>query len=95
MPGLPDVELGDGVALAEPLSPDDESTGAALPARAGLASGSGGETSRRNPSRSAFRRARSACASSIEDEWLLTPIPKEIQRSSDSLFVRPSSRASS
>ena len=39
--------------------------------------------------------ARSACASSIDDEWLLTPIPRSMQRSSASLFVSPSSRASS
>jgi hypothetical protein len=60
-----------------------------------FASGSGGATSRRSPSASAFRRTRSACASSIEDEWLLTPIPRAIQRSNASLFVSPSSRASS
>jgi hypothetical protein len=29
------------------------------------------------------------------DEWLLTPIPKSRERSRASLFVRPSSRASS
>ena len=58
-------------------------------------SSSGGWVARRRPSRSALRRTRSAWASSIEDEWLLTPIPKETHRSSASLFVRPSSRASS
>ncbi len=60
-----------------------------------FASGSGGATSRRRPSASALRRTRSACASSIEDEWLLTPIPRAMQRSNASLFVSPSSRASS
>ena len=63
--------------------------------RAGLDAGSSGCTGRRSPSRSALRRARSACASSMEDEWLFTPIPRDRQRSSASLFVRPSSWASS
>ncbi len=53
--------------------------------------GSSGCTGRRRPSRSAFLRARSACASSMDDEWLLTPIPRDRQRSSASLLVRPSS----
>ena len=57
--------------------------------------GSSGWTSRRRPSASAFRRTRSAWASSIDDEWLLTPIPRPTARSTVSLFVRPSSRASS
>jgi hypothetical protein len=59
------------------------------------AAGSSGWTGRRRPSRSAFLRARSACASSMDDEWLLTPIPRERQRSRASLLVRPSSWASS
>jgi len=54
-------------------------------------SGSSGCTGRRRPSRSAFLRARSACASSMDDEWLFTPIPRDRQRSSASLLVRPSS----
>ena len=53
--------------------------------------GSSGCTGRRRPSRSAFRRARSAWASSMDDEWLFTPIPRDRQRSSASLLVRPSS----
>jgi len=53
--------------------------------------GSSGWTGRRSPSRSALRRARSACASSMDDEWLLTPIPRDKQRSSASLLVSPSS----
>ncbi len=57
--------------------------------------GSSGWTGRRKPSASALRRTRSACASSMEDEWLLTPIPRERASSSPSLFVRPSSLASS
>jgi hypothetical protein len=57
--------------------------------------GSSGWTGRRNPSASALRRTRSAWASSIEDEWLLTPIPRERASSSPSLLVRPSSLASS
>jgi hypothetical protein len=57
--------------------------------------GSSGWTSRRRPSRSALRRARSAWASSMLELWLFTPIPRESARSSISLFVRPSSLASS
>jgi len=53
--------------------------------------GSSGCTGRRRSSRSAFRRARSAWASSMDDEWLFTPIPRDRQRSSASLLVRPSS----
>ncbi len=56
---------------------------------------SSGWTGRRKPSASAFRRTRSACASSMEDEWLFTPIPRDSASSSPSLFVRPSSLASS
>ena len=56
---------------------------------------SGGWTSRRRPSRSALRRTRSACWSSMLEEWLLTPMPRSMHRSSASLFCRPSSRASS
>ena len=57
--------------------------------------GSSGWTSRLRPSRSAFRRTRSAWASSMLEEWLFTPIPSAAHRSSVSLFVSPSSRASS
>lgn len=57
--------------------------------------GSSGCTARTRPSRSALRRTRSAWASSIDEEWLLTPIPSPIERSSASLFVSPSSFASS
>ena len=59
------------------------------------AAGSSGCTGRMRPSRSALRRTRSAWASSIDEEWLFTPIPSEIERSSASLFVSPSSFASS
>jgi hypothetical protein len=61
----------------------------------GGAGGSSGVTSRRSPSASALRRTRSACASSMEDEWLFTPMPRDRARSSPSLLVRPSSLASS
>jgi len=57
--------------------------------------GSSGWTSRTRPSRSALRRTRSACASSMLEECVLTPIPSDPQRSSVSLFVIPSSLASS
>ena len=59
------------------------------------AGGSSGWTGRRNPCASALLRTRSAWASSMEDEWLFTPIPSAKARSRASLFVRPSSRASS
>ena len=69
---------------------------AARSGRAGASSWCSGETGRRSPSASALRRTRSAWASSIDDEWLFTPMPSEMERSSASLFVRPScSRASS
>ena len=58
-------------------------------------SGSGGCSSRTRPSRSALRRTRSAWASTTLDECDLTPIPSDSQRSSVSLLVSPSSRASS
>ena len=51
--------------------------------------------SRMSPSRSAFRRTRSACASTMLEEWLLTPIPRSTQRSMTSLLARPNSLASS
>jgi hypothetical protein len=54
-----------------------------------------GETGRRSPSASALRRTRSAWASSIDEEWLFTPMPREMERSRASLLVRPSSLASS
>lgn len=57
--------------------------------------GSSGWTSRRIPSWSALRRTRSAWGSSIELEWLLTPIPRSTDRSRVSLFVSPSSLANS
>ena len=75
-----DPEGAPGRAEAPPEAEDD---------------GSSGWTARRSPSRSALRRARSACASSIDDEWLFTPIPRSTQRSRASLLVSPSSRASS
>jgi len=73
------------------------SGGAALVERARLFAsfGSSGWCSRMSPSRAALRRTRSACASSMLDEWLLTPMPSASDRSRASLFVRPSSRASS
>jgi len=59
------------------------------------AGGSSTATSRRRPSRSAFLRTRSACASSMDEEWLFTPMPSDKARSSASLLVSPSSLASS
>jgi hypothetical protein len=69
-----------------------------LVAGAGSAStgaGASGWTSRRSPSASALRRTRSAWASSMEDEWLLTPMPRERASSSPSLLLRPNSLANS
>jgi hypothetical protein len=57
--------------------------------------GSSGWTSRTSPSLTARRRTRSAWASSMLEEWLFTPMPSAIERSRASLFVRPSSLASS
>ena len=89
------VAVGAAVAAAEAGA--DDTTFSALVAFAAFLAGAGssGWTGRRSPSASAFRRTRSAWASSIEDEWLLTPIPRERASSSPSLLVRPSSLASS
>ena len=57
--------------------------------------GSSGCSSRINPSRSARRRTRSACASMIDEEWLLMSMPMAKHKSTASLLVRPSSLASS
>ncbi len=88
------VGCGEGAA-----GPDGAVTGSAgaLGARAAAFSSaaSSGWTARRRPSLSALRRTLSAWASSIEEEWLLTPMPSDTHRSRASLFVRPSSRASS
>jgi len=51
--------------------------------------------SRTSPSRWARRRTRSACASSMPEECVLTPMPNLRQRSRHSLLVSPSSLASS
>ncbi|MCU1344657.1 MAG: hypothetical protein JWL70_923, partial [Acidimicrobiia bacterium] len=84
------VDVGPSASTA-PSSPDD-----LPPFLAGLTGfGSSGCWSRTRPSRSARRRTRSACASSIPEEWLFTPMPRAMLRSSASLFVRPSSLASS
>jgi hypothetical protein len=66
----------------------------ALVALAALAATSGW-TSRRNPSASARRRIRSACASSMDAEGLDAPMPSFWARPSNSLLVRPSSLESS
>ena len=96
--------LGDVGVVATATSTggaDVIATGAASPSGASafffplVGAASSGCTSRLRPSRSALRRARSACASSILEEWLFTPMPSTEQRSSISLLVSPSSRASS
>jgi hypothetical protein len=81
---------GAGTGSWAAMSPARPRRGAAL-----TSAGSSGCLSRLRPSRSAFRRTRSACASSMLEEWLLTPMPRLKLRSSASLLVRPSSRASS
>ncbi len=85
------VWSGPGVSVTAGVV--DTALAAFFVAAAFLAGGAGssGCTGRRRPSRSAFLRARSAWASSMDDEWLLTPIPRDKQRSSASLLVRPSS----
>jgi hypothetical protein len=87
---------------ASPLSPESSvEVAAAFLAGAFLAAAffagfsSSGWTSRTRPSRSALRRTRSACASSIVDEIALTGTPIETDKSRASLFVRPNSFASS
>ena len=60
---------------------------------AGLASS--GCSARVRPSRSARRRSRSACASMIDDDWLLASTPIVLHRFSNSVLVIPSSLASS
>jgi hypothetical protein len=99
---LLDTEVSGRRAGASPVPPpsvpgEGEADFAALVAFAAFLAGAGssGWTGRRKPSASALRRTRSACASSMEDEWLLTPMPRERANSSPSLLVRPSSLASS
>src|SRR5690606_37897331 len=57
--------------------------------------GSSGCSARTKPSRWARRRTRSACASSMPEECVFTPMPRSLERSRVSLFVIPSSFASS
>src|SRR5262245_1718384 len=57
--------------------------------------GASGWRSRTRPSRWARRRTRSACASSMPEECVLTPMPSARQRSRHSLLVSPRSLASS
>ncbi len=111
MPTAPEVDAataflaGADVAGAAAASASSAGAGAvlvgadlaALVALAAFLAGAGssGWTGRRKPSASALRRTRSAWASSMELEWLLTPIPRERASSSPSLLVRPSSLASS
>ena len=69
--------------------------GAAFFAPAFTGFGSSGCSARVRPSRSARRRTRSPCASWMLEEWLFTSTPICRARSSVSLFVMPSSLASS
>jgi hypothetical protein len=87
------VVLAAGALCANGLDAGGATTDCSVAARDDV--GSGGETARRSPSWSALRRTRSAWASSMDDEWLFTPMPRDKERSSASLLVSPSSRASS
>lgn len=80
--------FGAAAFLVAALLPSDD-------VAAGSAVAAAGCWSRIRPSRSARRRTRSACASSMPEECVLTPMPKARQRSRHSLFVSPSSLASS
>ena len=85
-----------GSGVASVAGSGASALGAAFLAGAFLAGdGSSGCSSRTKPSRSALRRTRSAWASSMLDECVLTPMPRSSARSRVSLFVRPSSFASS
>jgi hypothetical protein len=79
----PDLEV---TWLPEDALPPDALTGAG---------DSDGCSGRVRPSRLARRRTRSAWASSMPDECVLTPMPNRRHRSRASLFVSPSSLASS
>jgi hypothetical protein len=84
------------LVLGLALPPDVDGVPApsrAAPPLAGF--GSAGCSARTRPSRSARLRTRSACASSMPEECVLTPMPSALDRSRVSLFVRPSSLASS
>jgi hypothetical protein len=84
------LRAGDFFAAA--LSP---SSASAATSAVDLALDASGWRSRTRPSRWARRRTRSACASSIPEECVLTPMPNARQRSRHSLLVSPSSLASS
>jgi hypothetical protein len=84
-----------GATVAAPAAADSSGTPDFAGAFFVTFAGSSGWTSRISPSRSAFLRTRSACAPSIPDEWLFTPMPSDRLRSSASLLVSPSSFASS
>ena len=87
---------GAGAAGAAGASASGVALAAAFLAVAFLGfSGSGGCSSRMRPSRSALRRTRSACGSSMLEECVLTAMPRFTHRSRVSLLVRPSSFASS
>jgi hypothetical protein len=79
-----------------------DSTGAGAGAGAGAAAsgvgagaGAGSGSGARRPSCCALRRTRSAWASTTDEEWVLTPMPRSPQRSSTCWLVMPSSFASS
>jgi hypothetical protein len=93
--GGPPPSTAAGGAVSATGATDAGAGAAGAAAAAAFLGGSSGWTGRRRPSRSAFRRTRSAWASSMLDEWLFTPMPSATHRSSVSLLVSPSSRANS
>jgi hypothetical protein len=80
-------------SAAAPCLVEDLAVDLAAPFLAGLTSS--GCSGRVNPSFSARRRRRSACASMSVLEWLFTPTPIRSASSIISVFVMPSSFASS
>lgn len=93
--GVVEEAWGDEERTAVELRVDAETTFLAVFLTGSGIATSSGTTARRMPRSSALRRTRSACASSMLEEWLFTPIPSPTARSRASLFERPSSRASS
>ena len=100
--GMPPVERttrcwggGGGASSGSVVALAATGSGAAAGSGAGSAGGSSTTGSRFMPLESARRRTRSAEASSMLDEWLLTPILSSAPRSRTWAFSIPSSRASS
>lgn len=90
------IGSGSGSGDASTSTPASGEAFAAFPPRVAFTTLiSSGCSLRVNPSRSARRRIMSQYASCSDDEWLFTPIARSWHRSRASLFVIPSSFASS